>query len=83
MDYTKYEHKLPYILRSKNQDDYDAYRAEERYLVEMFKQDLFNDLGIADNPKRDKLFAIAWDMGHSSGYSEVYNYACELVVLIV
>ena len=81
MDYTKYEHKLPYVLRSKNQDAYYAYNAEERHLVEMFKQDLFNDLGIADNPKREKLFSIAWENGH--GYSEVYNEAIDLVDLIV
>ena len=49
---------------------------------EEFKKDLFEDLGIEFNPKRDKLYSLAWEKGHSSGFSEVYNYACELVDLI-
>jgi hypothetical protein len=47
-----------------------------------FDDDVFADLGISDNPKRHKLMAIAWEHGHSCGYSEVYYYASELVELI-
>lgn len=83
MDYTKYEHKLPFAFHTQEKDVWKAYNDEECYLVEMFKQDLFNELGIADNPKREKLFAIAWENGHSSGYSEVFNEAIDLVDLIV
>lgn len=82
MDYTKYKHKLPFALKSVKPDVYAAFVEEEQQIYDVFKQDLFNELGIADNPKRDKLFAIAWEYGHSSGYSEVYNYADELVDLI-
>jgi hypothetical protein len=28
---------------------------------------------------RDRVYAHAWQTGHSSGYSEVYNHLCELV----
>lgn len=59
-----------------------AYGAETSRLLELFKRDMFEDLGIADNPKRDKLFSIAWDKGHSAGLSEVYNEAQDLVDLI-
>jgi len=83
MNYTKYEHKLPYCTRSSDPNAWNAYREETVGLVQMFKQDLFIDLGIQDNPKREKLFEIAWNMGHSSGYSEVYNYAREIADLIV
>jgi hypothetical protein len=41
------------------------------------------DLGILDNPRADILMRIAWEHGHSAGYHEVYNYAAELVELIL
>ncbi len=59
-----------------------AYNAETARLTELFKQDLFEDLGIENNPKRDKLYSIAWDKGHSAGFSEVYSEAEDLVDLI-
>ena len=57
-------------------------RAEESRLYEEFKSDLFEDLGITDNPKREKLFSLAWEIGRSTGYSDVYSVACGLVELI-
>jgi len=83
MDYTKYEHKLKYVFRNVDPNAWNAYREETLQLVELFKQDLFIDLGIENNPKREKLFRLAWEMGHSSGYSEVVGIADELVDLIV
>ena len=50
--------------------------------VDRFREDLFKELGIENNPKRDELFGIAWEMGHSSGFSEVYYIATDLVRLI-
>jgi len=50
---------------------------------EEFKRDLFYDLGISENPKREMLYAKAYEMGHSSGYSEIYSVACDLVDLIL
>lgn len=58
------------------------YRDEQARLHTEFEKDLYEDLGIEDNPKKEKLFTKAWEFGHSSGYSEVYNYACDLVDLI-
>ena len=58
------------------------YRNEENRLYEAFKHDLFEEYGVKDNPKRDKLFNLAWEEGHSSGYYEVENYFSELVDLI-
>lgn len=58
------------------------YRVEESRLDTEFKSDLFEDLGITDNPRREKLFSLAWEIGHSIGYSEVYRVACDLVELI-
>jgi len=52
-------------------------------LENQFREDLIEDLGIKDNPKAGLLFSKAWELGHSSGYHEVYNYACDLVDLIL
>ena len=60
----------------------DAYRAAEQAVNDKFKNDLFKDLGIEDNPRRDKLYSKAWELGHSSGLQEIYNVACDLVELI-
>ena len=58
------------------------HRGEESRLYEEFQQDLFEDYGVSDNPKRFKCFALAWERGHSSGYSEVHGVFGDLVELI-
>jgi hypothetical protein len=64
------------------QGEVSAYHKTDVDLYVEFRQDLFNELDIADNPKRERLFSIAWDMGLSAGCSEVYSYASQLVDLI-
>lgn len=60
----------------------DAYHAAEQAVYDTFKNDLFADLGISDNPRRQVLFSKAWERGHSYGLQEIYNVACDLVELI-
>ena len=69
--------------------DEDAYKArrkeysdESAKLYQEFQNDLFEDYGVSDNPKRFKCFELAWEHGHSSGLEEVYGYFGDLVVLI-
>lgn len=80
---------LEALTKEKVMDD-DAYLAARRAygerasaLVEEFKRDLFDELGIADNPRRDKLYSVAYDKGHAHGFSEVYSEAQSLVELIL
>ena len=74
---------------SSKEIDQEAYKAacaahnkRTGELMSLFQTDLFEALGIADNPKRFKLFSIAWEHGHANGFSDVYYYADELVPLI-
>lgn len=60
----------------------DKHRAEEARLVALFKADLEAEHGIVGNPKADRLFEIAWEHGHSSGYGEVLLHYEELVELV-
>jgi len=58
------------------------YAEETHKLEEEFKNDLFWEYNVRDNPKRFKCFELAWEHGHSSGHSEVYNYFGDFVELI-
>ena len=59
-----------------------AYGAENARLIRLFQDDLFEENGVTDNPKRFKAYDLAWEHGHSSGMSEVVLFFEELVDLI-
>lgn len=58
------------------------YYTEKAKLHNEFKQDLFEELGIQDHPKREKLFEKAWESSGSDGYYQVWLEAESLVDLI-
>jgi len=78
-------HNLP-TERSFDKDAWqismDKYRAEERRLINEFTQDLYEEFGVEDNPKRDICFQLAWEHGHASGFYEVHSHFQEFVQLI-
>jgi hypothetical protein len=47
-----------------------------------FKDDLFLDEGVSDNPLKDDAYQMAWEDGHSAGFSEVRNCFYSLADLI-
>lgn len=46
------------------------------------KARLAADEGIAGHPKLDALYSLAWQYGHSSGFSEVESYFREFAELL-
>jgi predicted nucleic acid-binding protein len=58
------------------------YGEETHKLHEEFVNDLFEEFGVTDNPKRHKAFQVAWEKGHANGFEEVYNEFYDLVELI-
>ena len=82
----KYRNDKPYplhnMVRPEARKQFAAYRKEEERLYGLFRADLLAELGITEHPKADTLFRIAWDRGHSSGFSEVANEAVALVELL-
>jgi hypothetical protein len=78
-DYTT---KVHYARRDVNDVIYVAYHADQVRLNKQFKLDLEAEHCVTDNPKRDRLFDLAWSQGHSSGYAEVASCYGELVELI-
>ena len=61
----------------------DAYRTGERNAYNALKVALLEDLGLADHPKAERLFSMAWEDGHSEGYHAVYSRAEDLSELMV
>lgn len=59
-----------------------AYRQGEYAQRARLKADLEVEHDIVGHPKADKLWNLAWEMGHSLGYSGVLNYYNELLELV-
>jgi hypothetical protein len=78
----EYESKLPFALFKKDPKVHDAYRADSNRLHQQFKNDLFEEYGVVDNPKRELLYQKAWNLGHAYGYESVATEFGELVELI-
>ena len=62
--------------------DYVAYHREKERLLNEFKEDVFEELGIQDHPKREVLFNKAWSNSARDGYYQVYLEAESLVELL-
>ena len=59
----------------------DFYKIESSRLYALLEEKIKEDSGLNDIPKqyRDKVYSYAYELGHSSGYGEVYHYLCNLV----
>jgi hypothetical protein len=60
----------------------NEWQAENQRIHLLFQRTLFEEFGVANNPKREACFQLAWEHGHASGFEEVYNYFSEFVELI-
>lgn len=67
----KYRNNLPYARPKEDRAVFDAYQAETARLNALFETDLIAYLELEPGPVAEKLFAFAWEKGHSSGFSEV------------
>jgi hypothetical protein len=77
MDYKKYTE----IERTAIENGWNRRHAASK-AENAFFDDAIRELDIERHPKGRRLMEIAWDLGHSSGYPEVFNYAQDLVELI-
>ena len=64
-------------------EHHKEYNAAKGKLSQQFQDDLFEEFGVSDNPKRFKCFEIAWSRGHSYGLEEVYSHFSDYVELIM
>lgn len=57
-----------------------------RYVLEATSRSMrflqLRDAGIADNPKADNVWNLAYEYGHSNGYDEIWGYIQDLAELV-
>jgi hypothetical protein len=58
------------------------FNTKQRELDAKFKVDVLAEYGLTGNPKANDVFELAWEEGHSSGYSEVMLWVCKLASLV-
>lgn len=59
-------------------------RQEEARRQELeLKERLLKETGLANHPKADRLWDLAWDRGHSAGFYEVEAEFRELATLLL
>ena len=59
-----------------------AYMQEEIRLNKLFRDDVEEEFQTKNHPKRDIIFARAWQYGQSQGHMSVYHYYVDLFPLI-
>ena len=55
---------------------------EENAKIDECESRLAKEHGLENHPKRDKLWSMAWEYGHSSGFYEVEQWYNELAELL-
>ena len=81
----KMENVNPTVQQILDEEKYEEHRityyAEKNKLLDEFKQDLFEDFEVKDNPKAERLFYYVYDR-KGSDYEEFYDLFDELVEFI-
>lgn len=83
-DLEKYTKAHKEYIRIKND-----YHKEEKFFLEQFKQDLFNEFGLSNHPKRERMFNFVWSkvyIGNGSRYEyyhgEAYDMFAEIAMFV-
>ena len=79
----EYKTKMPFIPRRESPEAFAMYKKEEARLEQEFKNDAIEAVGLKGHPKAEKAYALAWDHGHSAGFSDVLGYLSEFADLIL
>jgi hypothetical protein len=58
------------------------YQENEGRMGDLLRSDLEAENDVAGHPKAGKLWSLAWEHGHGSGYAEVIGYYEEFVELL-
>lgn len=78
----KYESKVPYPERPRTPEQMTEYRTGVQEANDKFRHDLEKQYGVIGNTKANRVWELAWEEGHSFGYTEVLGYYDQFVELI-
>ncbi len=83
-EYREYADKLDKF--DKDMEEFNRMIAERKRkfheLEDAFKKDALEELGLSNHPHADRIYAFAWENGHSSGLQEVWSCLQELKNLL-
>lgn len=65
-----------------NRESTTQFRFESGKLSQQFRNDIENEFGLTQHPKRNKLWELAYEYGHGNGLTEIYHHYSELAELI-
>lgn len=78
----EYKNEKPYSSRSKNLKAWTDYMDEDTRLANKFRHDIAEECGILGHPKEEKVWNMAWEHGHSSGFSEIAIFYSDFADLV-
>ncbi len=86
LDNDAYRVTYPSSRDFNSQDDYriaiSNFKQQEAEQTLKFREDLESEYGLSEHPKRNVLWHLAWEHGHSSGLWNVYSWYDELSELL-
>jgi len=68
--------------KQRQRDQRRVYQEEEGRLRDLLRYDLEVENVVTGHPKANLLWSMAWDRGHSGGYSDVISNYEDLVELV-
>ena len=68
--------------KKRDRDQRNLHRAEDSRINAQVCADLEIEHGVVGHPKAGKLWSLAWEHGHSSGYGDVIHYYENFVELL-
>ncbi len=79
-------YKVAFEAWEKDKERYDEllkeWNIESRMLQRQFRYDAIREAGLADHPKAEMAFDMAWERGHSYGNHDVFSFLMDLADLL-
>ena len=86
LDYSKYD-AIEKAARERLKDERLGRFTAQREAKDAFKADLekeyLDSVAIVSDARKQKLFDLAWEEGHTSGYGDVEHYYSEFSELVL
>ncbi len=82
-DYSKQLLEYEQVSLKKYREEMKSYRDETYRLRDQFKVDALEEVGLTGHPKAEKAYSLAYEEGHSSGFSDIYCHLCNFAELLL